>query len=171
MTRPAKTLALAITALAALWPGVAHADFVWPAMMLEVRLFTWWAIGLGLVVEFAVLRLAFGLPTKRAAGADLAMNAVSCLLGILLIPLAGIAWEVFPGSVVMWALSAGTFNPVTWGATYALGIAVNTGLEGLVLKKGFKLPFRRREWWWLAWANAVSVGLAFASLFTHPLRM
>lgn len=154
-----------------LWPGVAHADVVWPALMLEVRLFSWWAIGLGLVVEFAALRWAFGLEAPRAAVADLAMNAASCLLGLLFVPFSGLVWEIVPGALIQWVFDVGTFNPATWAGTFALAVAVNTGLEGLVLRKGFRVPMGRREWLWLAAANAASVGLAFGSLFTHPLRM
>lgn len=149
-------------------PAVALADVVWPALYLETRLFSWWAIGVGLVAEYAFVQWLFKLPFKRAAVATFAANTVSSIAGLLLIPLAGIAWELFPGSVYMKVLSWGTFNPVTWAATFLLACLVNTALESVVYKRGFSLSVRRREFWWIYVANSVSVGLAFGSLFTYP---
>jgi hypothetical protein len=151
-------------------PSSAHADMVWPALYLETRLFSWWAIGLGLVVEFFLIRKIFGLSTKRAVIADLAANAASAILGILLIPLTGVAWEVFPGSVLYPLLNWGTFNPVTWVATFAFACLINALLESYVLKRFFHLPFTRRTFSWLVLANAFSVGIAFGSLWWKPVQ-
>jgi hypothetical protein len=68
----------------------------------------------------------------------------------------------------MKVLSWGTFNPVTWAATFFLACLINTAIESLVYKRGFKLPVWRREFWWIYVANSVSVGLAFGSLLMYP---
>ena len=148
----------------------ALADVVWPALYLETRLFSWWAIGTGLVAEYLVVRWLFQLSIQRAAVATLSANATSAVLGVVLIPLAGIIWEIFPGLIYNRLLNWGTFNPVTWAATFALACLVNTGIEALVYKKGFRLAVRRREFWWIFLANAVSVALAFATLFIVPVE-
>lgn len=97
-------------------------------------------------------------------------NAASALVGVPLIPIAGIAWEFFPGMVYMGLLGWGTFNPITWGATFILACLVNAAIESLVLNRGFKLPLRRQEFFWLVAANSLSVGAAFASLFIVPVE-
>lgn len=146
------------------------ANMVWPALYLETRLFTWWAICLSLLIELAAIRAIFQVPWARAGFADVAANAGSTLLGLPLIPLAGIVWELFPGSLYMRALSWGTFNPITWGATFFIACLLNAAIEGFILKRFLKLPLGRRRFWLLVLANALSVGVAFASLFIAPVE-
>jgi len=155
-----------------LLPTAAYANVVWPALYLEARLFSWWAICIGLLVEFFFIKYLFSLPTKNAAIATVSANAVSAVAGIILIPLAGIAWELFPGSVINWAFSWGTFNPITWGATFVLGCLVNGLLEGAVYKKWFcpQFRFKSKALLWLLVANSISVGAAFISLWLKPVQ-
>jgi hypothetical protein len=148
----------------------AGADLVWPALFLETRLITWWTIAIGLVVEFFFVRTLFSLTVKKAAIATVAANAVSALLGVPLIPLAGIAWEFFPAQLYMGALKWGTFNPITWAATFVLACLITTVIEALVYRYAFKFTVRRREFSWLLFANALSIGVAFGSLFVVPVK-
>ena len=67
-------------------------------------------------------------------------------------------------------LKWGTFNPVTWGATFILACLINTAIEALVYKNGFEFPFNRRAFFWIFIANAVSVGVAFVTLFISPVE-
>lgn len=142
---------------------------VWPALYLEERIFTQWAIGLGLLIEFFFVRWLFALSIRKAVIATTIANAVSALIGILLIPLAGIVWEFFPGILYMGPLGWGTFNPITWTATFALACLITTVIEALVYRGGFKFKVGRREFIWLVVANSFSVGAAFASLFIVPV--
>lgn len=153
-------------------PAIAYANMVWPALYLEIRLFSWWAIAVGLVIEFFFVRQLFALPAKRAAIATFSANAASAVAGILLIPLGGIVWELFPGSVYMWALDWGTFNPITWVGTFFIACVINAVLEGLVYRFAFKLDlrFKSKKFWWLVLANAFSVGAAFVSLWVSPIQ-
>lgn len=144
------------------------ADVVWPALFLEQRLFSWWAIGLGLLAEFFFVRWLTTLTVRQGIVADLSMNAASALLGIILIPLAGIAWELFPGSILYKIFDIGTFNPGTWTATFLFAVLINAALESLVLRLAFKQKTGKRVFWWLCVANSLSVGLAFGSLFVRP---
>lgn len=165
-----KHLSLALGLLLPLLPSLAHANVVWPALYLETRLFSWWAIGLGLVAEFFFIWKVFGLTPKRALAADLSANTASALLGIILIPLAGVVWEVFPGMVLYPLLNWGTFNPLTWAATFVIACLINALLESFVLKCFFQLPFNRRTFSWLTVANAFSVGIAFGSFWLKPVE-
>lgn len=148
----------------------ASADVVWPALFLETRMFTWWTIGSGLLVEFFVIWWLFRLTPGRAASATFVANAISALMGIPLLPIAGIIWEIYPGSIYMHFLKWGTFNPITWTATFVMACLINTVIEAAVYTKGFKFVVRRREFCWIFVANAASVGLAFGSLFVVPVQ-
>jgi len=144
------------------------ADLIWPALFLEQRLFSFWPIVLGLVVEFFFVRHLTNLSLWRCLLADVTMNAVSALLGAVFIPLAGIAWEIFPGLILSQVFHLGTFNPGTWAATFLFSVLVSAVLESLVLYYGFKQQPFRRIFWWMCAANSCSVGLAFVSLFAYP---
>ncbi len=144
------------------------ADLVWPALFLEGRLLSWWAIGLGLLGELFFVRWLTRFSWPKSLATDVTMNAASSLLGWALIPLAGIAWEIFPGIPLYRLLDIGTFNPGTWAATFLAAVFINSGVETAVLCYGFKQRPFTRFYWWLALANALSVGLAVASVFRHP---
>jgi hypothetical protein len=163
-----KKLAIAVFFL--LLPTVACADVVWPALFLETRLATWWSVSIGLFVEFLIIWRAFDLSVKKALLVDFVANIVSALLGIILIPLAGVAWEVFPGLVFYKVFHIGTFNPATWSATYLFAVAINASLEWAVIQRGFKIPIGKRGFWIMVGANAVSVAVAFGSLFVFPVK-
>jgi hypothetical protein len=154
----------------ALSPTAARADVVWPALYLEDRLFTVWAVALGLAIEawFLWRMLKVG-SVPQAAGISVLMNTASAILGILLLPLAGLAWELFPGSALTLLFDFGTFNPITWVATAMLAVLVNFGVEGVVLSKGFEVVMDRRAFTWLAAANAITVAVAMMSLWRWPI--
>ena len=148
------------------------ADVVWPALLLEGRILTWWAILIGLIVEYFVVRGITNLSFSRAAFADVAMNAGSAILGILLIPIAGIIWEIFPGMIIYKVFNIGTFNLGTWIATILMAAAINTFIERFVLRKVFKQPVVGKRGFWLLFAgNAISISIAFASIIYKPPQL
>lgn len=165
-TRNQTLLAAAFSLLSA----SAYADVVWPALYLEVRQWSWWVIGFGLLAEFPFVKYAFVLTNRRAAFATIVANGVSAILGVVLVPLAGIAWEVFPASLYMHALHWGTFNPITWIASVLLAVTINTVVEAAVYKHTFKFQFSRRECRLVVAANVVSVGAVFISLLVVPYK-
>jgi len=149
-----------------------YADMVWPALVLEQRILSILPITAGLIVEWLVLRFGgFGLSWKKAAIVDVTMNAVSTVAGIVVIPVLGLAWEFFPGSVLYKHYNLGTFNPGTWAATFVMAVLATTGVEAGVVRWGFKIPLGRRGFWILCLANCGSVGIAYASLWIHPPRL
>ncbi len=116
-------------------------------------------------MEAVILRTYFQMHWARALTVSVVINSISAIAGVILIPLAGIAWEVFPGALMYWWGNIGTFNPFTWGATFTLATVVTTGIEVTCLKRLFKLPAHRRTWVVWLLANSATVGLAFWSLF------
>ena len=147
-----------------------YADFVWPALYLETRIFTWWAIISGLTAEYIFLRIFFFPQIKKAILADIVMNAFSTLLGVLYIPVAGFLWELFPGSLIHYLFDVVTFNPWTWLGTCCLAVLINARFEYFIIKKLFKLQISENGFFILCIANAISVGLAFISLYIFPVH-
>jgi hypothetical protein len=123
----------------------------------------------GLGAEWLALCFGgFGLSWKKALVVDVVMNSVSSGIGIVLIPLLGIAWEFIPGLLIQKVFHVGTFNPITWVGTFIISVGATTAVEAAVVRWGFKIALGQRRFWILFGANAVSVGFAFASLWLHP---
>jgi hypothetical protein len=146
------------------------ADVVWPALFLEERLLSLWVILSGLIVEYFFVRRITQLGVKKSIIADVAMNAASTLLGIVLIPVAGLAWEVFPGIILFKWFNLGTFNPFTWIATFCFAVLINAALETFVLAKIFKQKMGKRGFLWLCLANAITVGIAYGSFLIFHIK-
>jgi hypothetical protein len=139
---------------------------------LEQRLLSVIPIAIGLVVEWLALWLGgFGLSWKRAGIVDIGMNAVSTVVGIVLIPALGFAWELFPGSIIYPILHVGTFNPVTWGATLVLAVVATTLVEFATVRWAFRIRLNIRRFAIILAANGASVGIAFWSLWRHPPKL
>lgn len=149
------------------FPSVASANVVWPALELTGSLLWWWPIAVGLVVEFAFIKWLFPISFIKAVIAVISANITSTIAGIILIPLAGIVWELFPGSIIYWVFGWGTFNPVGWAATLFLACFVNGFIERFVYIKWFVPVFKIKSmgFLWLLIANSVSVGIAYQSYY------
>ena len=94
------------------------------------------------------------------------VNALSAGLGIILIPLSGLAWELTGGQFVL------TFSPGSWTAAWLLAVLVNAVVEFWPLVWPFRAPRTWRVFGIVLAANAVSVAFAFvASLFMERLAM
>ena len=145
---------------------------VWPALILEQRLLSAIPITAGLLTEWLALRFGgFGLSWRRAAVVDIVMNLVSTATGVPLIPLLGLAWEIFPGQVMFKFFNIGTFNPGTWVATFVMATLATTAVEAAVVKWGFKIGLGWRRFGILGLANSLSIAIAFVSLWLRPPRM
>jgi hypothetical protein len=144
------------------------ANLVWPALYLTSRMFAVWPIAAGLLVEYFFVRYATNLRGARCLAADIAMNLASAALGLLLIPLSGIIWELLAGITIHPLFNVGTFNPATWGATVLLAAGVNALVEGWALQNGFKQKLGKQGFRLLFAANLVSVSIAFVSIIIHP---
>lgn len=88
------------------------------------------------------------------------MNAISALVGWVLIPISGILTEF-----LLFPFEQSTFHLSHWIVDYVFVALVNTCIEGLSMKWIFKYRFKRIFWWLFA-ANAVSV--AFSVLVSFP---
>ncbi len=147
------------------------ADVVWPSLFLESRMATWWAISIGIIIEFFFVWKYFSLSAGLAALATIVMNLVSSIAGLFLIPASGFAYEFLIGQFVNRLMKVGTFNILTWIISVLLAILLNAIIESLVLKYGFKSIINLRRFLILGCANTVSVIVAYISLLVMPLNL
>jgi hypothetical protein len=108
---------------------------------------------------------------KKALLVDLVMNLASGLLGAVAIPLAGMLWEYFPGTLFYKAFHLGTFNPITWTATCLMAIFISSAVESVVVRYLFKFELDSKRFWAVVGANVLSTAIAFISLIRHPPQL
>ena len=148
------------------------ANMIWPSLYLANRLTAWWAIVLGLIIEFLFLLKFFKLDAKQALIVDAGMNAWSCLVGIVLIPLSGLVWEVTFGQIINALFNVGTFNPMTWVFSILLAALTNATVEIVIFKQcPYKVKIGMQGFLILVIANVFSVAAAFLSLYISPLKV
>jgi hypothetical protein len=141
------------------------ANAIWPALFLEKHLVAQWPILIGLAIEYLFVRKLTTLSPLQALWADIAINGASALLGIFLVPLAGLVWEFFPGLILYFFFHLGTFNPGTWIATFFIAAAINAVVEWFVLKRFFQQKQLGLQAFWILYiANTLTVAVAFVSL-------
>lgn len=146
-------------------PAIAQANVIWPVSILEERILSWWAILIGIVVEFLVVRRMIAMTPKRCLTATLAMNAVSTIAGCVLIPLGGILIEAGPGTIFYYAFNiGGRYNPYTWLLTVIAAAAINSGIEIIILRRFTRSIPGKTMFGRLFVANMISVGLAAGSM-------
>ncbi|MEJ5238363.1 MAG: hypothetical protein WHT82_08385 [Limisphaera sp.] len=131
-------------------------------MIVESRGFSSWAIALGLLVEPFFVRCLTTLDWRRADLAEPALNAVSTLLGTVLIPLGGILWGPFPDP----ALRVGTFSIVTGAALFFfMAMFISAGVELWVLWCLCKETAGKRAFRRLTIASGFSIAAVCCSLY------
>ena len=135
-------------------PLIASANVVWPSLYILSQVYCWYVIVLGLVVEFFAVKFYGKASWGKSAVIVAVMNAVSALVGWILIPISGILTEI-----LLLPFDQGTFHLWHWIVDYVFVALVNTCIEGLSMKWIFKYSFKR-VFWWLFTANAVSVALS-----------
>ncbi len=167
-----KKTILAILILTLFFSVPAYADVVWPALYLVSRMVSWWAILTGLIIEYLFVRKLTNFSVSKSIIANVCMNTASTILGMILIPIAGIGLEFFPGMIIYKIFHIGTLNPFTnpftWTATLFFAAFINAFIENFVLNKFFKCKLGWRGFWWLSLANGLSVACVFASLLIFP---
>lgn len=137
-------------------PTTASANIVWPTIYIAEGLRAWYVILAGLIIEFLAIKYFIKSTWIKSGLMAVIMNAVSTIVGVLLIPFVG-----FFGAIGLELLDSiipvfGTFDTAQWIWGYILAVLSNVLVEGLTLKFIFKLKFKKM-FWWLTLANAISV--------------
>lgn len=135
-------------------PFMASANLVWPSIYIVQSYYSWYIILSGLLIETIAAHIFLKTDWLKSFGLMLATNAISALLGLLLIPASGLIVEI-----LTIPFGGGTFAISHWILDYICVVLVNTCVEGLALKWIFKYPFKP-NFLWLFGANLISVILS-----------
>jgi hypothetical protein len=157
------------------WHDV-FANYQFAALLLSRFLHSFLAIGFALVFKFFFVRRLTTLSFGKCVLANFMMNFVSVLFGIILIPVAGILWQLSIGTILDNYLDIGTFNLgaliapfADWIAALLFAVFISAYLETVTLRFVFNQGAFGKEahwkfFWWLCVANTPVVVLAFGSL-------
>ena len=127
------------------------ADVVWPSLYIVAGMLSAKVIILGLLVELLFVKFFTNTPWLKAGLITFAMNLITTLFGLILIPISGLLTEY-----IMQPLRTGTFHWSHWLMSYLVIVLINTLIEGLIIKLTLKLKFKS-IFWWLFVANTMSV--------------
>ena len=143
-------------------PTAVYANMIWPSIFIVKQYYVWYVILAGLLVE--ILSAHYFLKTNwwRSALIMFVANAISALLGLLLIPISGIFIEI-----LTLPFRVGTFDISHWILDYLCAVLANTVVEGLALKWIFKYPFKS-NFVWLLCANLISVIICLLVSIIYP---
>ncbi|MEI6559016.1 MAG: hypothetical protein WCO00_11470 [Rhodospirillaceae bacterium] len=154
-----------VAGLIVFFTSPAAANVVWPAIILENRIFSTPFILAGLAIEGGIYFYFLGLGWRKTILFDVTINLASALVGVIAIPAAGLLWEAFPGALMISLFHYGTFNAFSWTYTFVMAIGITGFVELVVARKVFRIGWSRREVIVIFGANFPSVLIAFASLF------
>lgn len=149
MTNDNAKCAIIIAALGL--PFFASANMIWPSVYIVQQYYSWYVIFAGLIIETIAAIIFLKTNWKKSLIIMTAVNAISAIAGLLLIPLSGIAVEILTVP-----FGGGTFQLSHWILDYLCAVLANTCVEGLCLKWIFKYPFKP-NFLWLFCANLISV--------------
>lgn len=134
-----------------LFSAPAFADVVWPSLYIVGGMMSAKVIIAGLLIEFWFVKFFTKTTWLKAGLVAFVMNLITCLLGIVIIPISGLLLEF-----VMYPINRATFHWTHWVASYLVIVVMNTLIEGLVVKFGLKQTYKS-VLWWLFIANTLSV--------------
>lgn len=134
-------------------PFIVYANLIWPSIYIVQMYYTWYVIGIGLLIEFFAAKYYLKYSWKKTAGMVVLMNAISAILGLILIPLTGILCEI-----LLLPFKTGTFDLLHWILDFVFAVFANACVENLSLTLIFKTSFKS-NFWWILGANAVSVAV------------
>lgn len=152
-------------------PVVVLGNLVWPALYAETKITSLPVIALGLILELFVIRALFNRSWKVSSIMVIAANLVSGLIGYILRPLSGLAWEVSVGPLLMRMFDWGTFNPVAWFFVPIIGGGINAVLELSTVTLVWKEKFSLKNLLVLWAINWTSVGIATLWVIISPSKM
>lgn len=153
-----------------LLPQTVFANIVWPSIYIAEGLRSWYIILSGLIIEAVFIKFFADKTFKQAGIISIVINAISTVVGVLMIPLVGFFGAIFIG-MVLDAIASGlgnTFDTAMWICEYVLTVLTNVVVEGLAAKIIFKINFCK-SFWWLLVGNAISVVICII-VFGFTLR-
>ena len=126
----------------------AFADVVWPSLYIATGMVSIKVILAGFLVELFFVKFFTDAHWLKTIVITILMNVVTCILGLVLIPISGLFVELIPPHK--------TFHWTHWFLDYLLAIFINTAIEGFIIKLILKLKFKD-IFTWLFIANTISI--------------
>jgi hypothetical protein len=149
-----------LTIISVLWPSLAYADMIWPAIYVFGSHVRFWYIAVtGMLLEAVVLRWRLIPKTRKALLISFVANAFSATVGLCLLAFGMLGWHLVVDSFV-----AGTFALFNRIATIVIMLVGSTFLEILVVRGIWKYPLRQTFFVFVL-GNALSCGAIAADLF------
>ena len=146
-----KKLLLSLLLLLTIFSTPAFADVVWPSLYIASGMSSIKVIIVGLIIELFFVKFFTDTRWLKAGIVTFIMNLITCLLGVIIIPISGLLLEF-----IMYPVNQATFHWTHWVASYFVVIVINTLIEGLVIKLMLKKSYKK-NFWWLFGANAISI--------------
>jgi hypothetical protein len=166
-----KVKAVGVALALVLLPSAAFANVIFPGLILSDRLLAWWIIAATIFIEAGFLMLAFRLPPVNALFASLAANAASAVVGVLILPYAGLYTEIAVNKAGLTTDVGWAFSPQDWAVAFLLGLAINLVIELAVYRFGYGLKLGTRQVALITAANVITVGMAVLSIAFIPSHL
>ena len=145
-------------------------NMVWPALYVMGYVNIWWVVGISLLIEGLCLLFLIQERIWKIGLMAVSMNLISALVGIIGIPIVGLIWEVVALFTIYQFFEWGTFNPVSWIVSYILAALLNSVIEMMSLIFIFKMRWKAKIFWWLVFANGITVSIAYRVMQFNPPR-
>ncbi|WP_077343621.1 hypothetical protein [Pseudocolwellia agarivorans] len=144
-----------------------NANAIWPFVIMNATSFAWWAILIGLMIEFLFVQRLFKIPPKKAIKATIFANLASAVLGIVFVGL----FKVVPGLYFFLIFGLGRLGIIAWILVFIFTCLFNVLIEGMVYKRGFKLytKLSKKLFWSFLLANAITISVAIFSLVIQAM--
>ncbi|MBC7792890.1 MAG: hypothetical protein H7Z43_04220 [Clostridia bacterium] len=147
-----------------LLPAIANAcELSWPSLMVEDTLFQWWWFVIPSLLVFKLLgvQLATHGGWRKSALTALQASAISTLVGLLMLPVAGLAWEYVVGQYINSYARHG-YPIVTWCFTFVAAVVISALVDAEVVRR--RGVTYRHALGWLALADTLTVAVSFVCL-------
>lgn len=131
-------------------------DMLMPASDLMEGMNLWYVLAAYLAAELLLVKALLKPDWLRAGAVTCVMNAFTAVLALATYLIVGFAVELILGPIPV-----GSYHISHWVADLIALALANAAIEALVVKVGFKLPFKKL-YWPLALANLVSLVICFA---------
>lgn len=136
-------------------------DILFPTQYIAEGNAIWYVMLFVLAAEAVALKLIFKEEYFKTVSMAMIMNFVSAGLGIVALYISGLVAELLFLPIDLFAnLEIGTFHVSHWIVNFLLIILMNSAIEGLTLKLGFKYKFKK-IYWRICLVNTISLAISF----------
>ena len=149
------------------WSQFAHSNVIWPGLILQLQLYAWEPIFLGLLIEYIAIRRIYGFGYSKALRMDFLTNLGSAAIGLFVFPISSILLHLIAVPLIF-VLPDIVLNTLFALLFILLSAFINAAIEAKVIGWMEGKNIEKREMLGLALANTLSVSAAAFALWMHP---